>query len=302
MKRVRQQFADTMLELGQQDEKLVVMVGDISHGILQPFAKACPNRYYNTGILEPTLMSMAAGLAKSGLFPVLHTITPFLIERSFEQLKLDFCYQKLHGNIVTVGSAFDYASLGCTHHCYGDFALLKTLEGMQITYPATAQEFDSLFKQTYRNESPTYFRIPERSHAVELSDIRFGKGVRLTDGNNMSLIVTGPQLANAISAMALSEFRIELIYIHTIRPLDEELIRASIAKTKRVIVLEEHMRSGGLGDDVLRITRDIDSVQFASMSIPDKFVRDYGTYDDHCKALGFTPDNIAIIAEGLCKK
>jgi len=89
-KQVRQQFADTMLAVGQEDPDLVVMVGDISHGILQPFAKACPGRYYNVGILEPTMMSIGAGLARAGLFPVIHTIAPFLIERAFEQIKLDF--------------------------------------------------------------------------------------------------------------------------------------------------------------------------------------------------------------------
>ena len=157
---VRQQFADTMLAVGQEDLFLFVVVGDISHGIMQPFARACPGRYYNVGILEPTMMSMCAGLARSGLNPVVHTIAPFLIERSFEQIKLDFCYHKLHGNIVAVGSAFDYSNLGVTHHCYGDFAMLKTLPGVEITYPASLVEFDMLFRQAYANKSVTYYRFP----------------------------------------------------------------------------------------------------------------------------------------------
>jgi transketolase len=98
MKSTRQQFADTMLNVGKENQSLVVMVGDIGHGILKPFAEACQGRYYNVGILEPTMVSMAAGLAASGLCPVIHTIAPFLIERSFEQIKLDFCYHKLPGN------------------------------------------------------------------------------------------------------------------------------------------------------------------------------------------------------------
>ena len=146
-KSLRQQFADTLISLGKEDSGLVVMVGDISHGILKPLAEACPGRYYNIGILEPTMVSMGAGLAAAGLCPVIHTIAPFLIERSFEQIKLDFCYHKLPGNIVTVGSAFDYSNLGCTHHCYGDFALLKTLQRIQICFPASAVEFDQLFRQ-----------------------------------------------------------------------------------------------------------------------------------------------------------
>ena len=225
-KQVRQQFADTMLDVGQQDPSLVVMVGDISHGILQPFAKACPGRFYNIGILEPTMLSMGAGLARAGLYPVIHTIAPFLIERGFEQIKLDFCYHGLYGNIVTVGSAFDYAYLGCTHHCYGDFALLKTLERVEIAYPSTPVEFDTLFKQAYRNDSVTVYRVPGSQHGVEFqsSDLQFGKGIKVADGSDVTLIATGPQLKSAIGARELLAGRkcsAEVIYIHTIRPLDE---------------------------------------------------------------------------------
>ena len=306
MKRIRQQFADTVLAVGDDDDKLVVMVGDISHGILQPFAKAHPDRYYNTGILEQTLMSMAAGLARTGLYPVLHTITPFVIERAFEQIKLDFCYQKLHGNIVTVGSAFDYASLGCTHHCYGDFALLKTLEGVDIVYPGSAQEFDALFRQCYRNDRLTYYRIPERSHGYGIVNPTFGVGVKYAGGDDVTIIATGPHLRTAMDAGSMLDrqhgISAEIIYIHTICPLDSEMIVNSVSKTKCVIVIEEHMRSGGLTDDVLALVWPVGLIAVASISIPGKFVRDYGTYDDHCKALGFTAENVARVAENLCTR
>src|SRR3989338_7123572 len=114
MKELRQEFADTLLEVGKADEDLVVLVGDISHFKLVPFAKECPGRYYNIGICEPTMVNMAAGLSLLGFHPVVHTIAPFIVERSYEQIKLDFGYQKLVLNIMTVGSAFDYSTLGCT--------------------------------------------------------------------------------------------------------------------------------------------------------------------------------------------
>jgi len=296
-KGVRQQFSETMLAVGQEDPNLIVLVSDISHFRLQPFAKACPGRYYNIGICEPTIMSMSAGLSRMGYHPVVHTIAPFLIERSFEQIKLDFCYQKLGGNLVSVGSAFDYSNLGCTHHCYGDFALIKTLPGAQITYPASGVEFDTLFRQVYNNEYLTLFRIPEHPHEVEFKaqDIRFGKGIRVVEGKNLTIVATGPQLGNAMAArdgLKTSGWDAEVIYIHTIRPLDTELIRASIRKTKAAIVIEEHMQSGGLGDEVLRATRDIPEVQYSSLSIPDKFITEYGSYQDHCERLGLTKEGI----------
>ncbi|MCJ7655822.1 MAG: hypothetical protein MUO97_11105, partial [Dehalococcoidia bacterium] len=288
MKDIRQQFADTILEVGQCDPNLVVLVGDISHFILQPFAKTCPGRYYNVGICEPTILSMAAGLSKMGFYPVVHTIAPFILERSFEQIKLDFCYQQLGGNLVTVGGVFDYSNLGCTHHCYGDFALLKTLPNTQIIHPASPLEFDTLFRQTYRSGKLTLFRIPSHQHAQEfsVSEIRFGKGIKVVEGSNLTIVVTGPQLRNAMATretLSKMGWDAEILYIHTIRPLDMELICASVRKTRRVLVIEEHMQSGGLGDDVLRAVRDVSDLQFSSLSIPDVFVTGYGTYEDHCE-------------------
>ena len=95
-KKIRQQFADTVFSIGKKNNKIVVFVGDISHGIMQPFAKRFPNRYYNIGICEPAMVNVAAGLSKMGLIPIVHTITPFLIERSFEQIKLDIDQQNVN--------------------------------------------------------------------------------------------------------------------------------------------------------------------------------------------------------------
>ncbi len=293
-KPIRQQFVDTALKVGTADPKLVVLVADISHFLFQPFARACPGRYYNVGICESAIVSMAAGLAKIGFYPVFHTIAPFIIERSFEQIKLDFCYQKIGGNLVTVGSVFDYSNLGCTHHCYGDFALIKTLPGAEIVCPATAVEFDLLFQQTYDNNNLTVFRIPAHQHAQGFStdEIRFGKGIKVAEGDRLTIVAAGPQLRSALDArntLADMGWNPEVLYIHTIRPLDAELIRQSANKTGHILVIEEHMQSGGLGDDVLRATKDISGLRYSLLNIPDRFVTSYGTYEQHCEKLGLTP-------------
>jgi len=296
-KSIRQQFADTILAVGQDDHNLVVLIGDISHFILQPFAKACPGRFYNIGICEPTIMSMGAGLAKAGLYPVLHTIAPFLIERSFEQIKLDFCYHKLGGNLVTVGSAFDYANLGCTHHCYDDWALLKSFPNTQIMYPSSPVEFDTLFRQTYQNGYLTLFRLPEHQHGYEFhqKEIINGEAIKLTDGQRLTIVTTGPHLRDALEAreeLTALGYEPEIIYIHTIKPLDTDLIYASALKTRRVLVLEEHNRIGGVGEDVLRTIFGINDIQFNWIGIPEVFIRDYRPYEQHCEALGLTRDGI----------
>jgi len=301
-KSIREQFADTLTDVGQADPDLVVVVGDISHGVLQPFAKACPGRYFNIGILEQTTVSLGAGMARVGLVPVLHTIAPFLIERAFEQIKLDFCYHQLPGNIITVGSAFDYSNLGCTHHCYNDFALLKTLPNVDITYPGTAVEFDALFRECYRNSKLSYYRVPGTSHGVEFkaADIKPGQGIKVADGSDITLVATGPHLKTARGVrdrLASGGRSAEILYIHTIRPLDVDLVRASIAKTRAVVVIEEHMRSGGLGDEVLRETRDIDTVRFASAAIPDAFVTGYGKYEELCESVGLSVDGVMALID-----
>ena len=293
---MRQQFADTILEVGQEDPKLSVLISDISHFILQPFAKACPGRFYNIGICEPTMVSMAAGLARTGLHPVVHTIAPFIIERSFEQIKLDFCYQGLSGNIVTVGSAFDYANLGCTHHCYDDFALIKSLPRTQIIYPASCVEFDLLFRETYNNDHVTIFRLPEHQHeqVIDPSLIKLGQAIRFTEGSDLTIIAAGPQLKNAVLARQELERQgksIEIIYIPTIHPLDAPTIHQSIAKTKRVVVIEEHNCSGGVGDDVRRIIMDIPNVKMVHLGIKG-FIRDYGTYEQLCAQAGLSVEGI----------
>lgn len=296
---MRQAFADTMLEIGQKDDNLAVLIGDISHFILQPFAEKCPGRFYNIGICEQTIVNMAAGLSKVGFHPVVHTISPFIIERAFEQIKIDFGYQKLGVNLVTVGSAFDYGALGCTHHCYDDFALLKNIPGMEIIFPGSPIEFNLLFKQRYDNGLPTYFRLPAATHDVNLKkeQIIFGKGITIKTGGNLTIIAIGSQLKTAMLSIApLNDISIdaEVIYLPTIQPLDRKLILRSLAKTKRCLVIEEHGKYGGVYDDILRLVADEPgmNIRYSSINIGDKFVHEYGSYEDHCDKLGFTPENI----------
>ena len=296
---MRNQFARTLEDVGESDEKLVVLLGDISVFLLRNFQKRFPDRFYNIGICEQTIISMAAGLSAIGFHPVIHTITPFTVERCYEQIKIDLCYQKVGANIVSVGSAFDYAALGCTHHCYEDFAILRPMPNMQIVYPSSEVEFDALFKQTYNNGYPTYFRLPATKHGVQFSSnqIEFGKGIRIKEGNTLTIIVTGPQLKNAI--VASQTLDTEIIYIHTIKPLDTELIRQSARKTGKVLTIEEHNVIGGLGDEVSRAIEDIGSITQVRMGIEDKFLTEYGSYEQHCSSLGLDVKGIKSKIEGL---
>lgn len=296
MKKLRQEFADTMLEVGLTDPNLVVMVGDISHGILQKFAQGCPGRYYNIGICEPTIVNMAAGISKSGLVPVVHTIAPFLIERAYEQIKLDFGYQHLGVNLISVGSAFDYAQLGCSHHCYADISLFGHFKRAKIFYPGSALEFNLLFKKSYNDGDINYFRLTEFPHGIEFQphQIEVGKGIKVREGKDITLITMGAQLKNVVEAANLLHSRgieAEILYFHTIKPFDQQLVRESANKTKRVLVAEEASAHDGLFNYVLRATLGLEKVKHSQIAIED-FVHGYGTYEELCDQVGLSTSGI----------
>lgn len=296
MKKLRQEFADTMLEVGLQEPRLIVMVGDISHGILQPFAKAYPGRYFNIGICEPTIVNMAAGIAKTGLIPVVHTIAPFIIERAYEQIKLDFGYQKLGLNLISVGSAFDYAQLGCSHHCYTDISLMSHFQNSQIFFPASPIELNILFKSVFDKGTINYFRLPEVSHGIPLlpEDIRPGKAIKIMNGENLTIVAIGPQLKTAIAASHLLKNRnlsTEILYYPTIKPFDSDILLASIIKTRKVLVIEEVSAQDGVFNRVLRALKDVPDVQYSQIAIRD-FIHMYGTYEELCEEAGFSVKGI----------
>lgn len=287
MKKLRQEFSDTMVEVGINDQELVVMVGDISHGILKPYAESCPGRYFNIGICEPSIVNLACGLSKVGLNPVVHTIAPFVTERSYEQIKLDFGYQNLSMNLITVGGSFDYAQLGCSHHCYTDVSLLAHLKNSVITVPGSPIEFNKLFKDIYKQETINYFRLTEHAHGVEFKEeeIELGKAIKVAMGDDITIAALGPQLKNALLAReSLQSFGIaaEILYYHSFKPFDSESIKKSVSKTKHLISLEELSAHDGLFNQCLHSLIGISDIKFCQMAVED-FIRGYGSYEELCK-------------------
>lgn len=192
---MRKQLIKTVSDLLDQDEKIVLLLGDISvYGFREAFKKH-PKRVYNIGICEQATVSLAAGLAAEGMMPIFHTIAPFMVERAFEQLKVDFGYQHLPGIFISVGASYDYASLGCTHHCPGDVALMQTIPGMRIFTPGTAEEFDFYLRMVSRANYPTYFRLSEESNkTMSLS------GTVWKHGSKAQVVAIGPMLDKVVEA------------------------------------------------------------------------------------------------------
>ena len=304
---MRQTFANTVTDLAQQDQNIVVMVADISHGIFGEFREKIKNRYYNIGICEPAIVNMAAGLNKVGINPIVHTIAPFLIERSFEQIKLDFGYQNMNINLVSVGGSFDYSKLGCSHHSYEEVAILKHFARAQIFLPGSNVEFETLFKQHYKDNKINYFRITEypHNHNIEIDKIKNKYSYKVRDGKDLTIVALGNQLKNSIKAADIlnTENKIEsdIIYFNAIRPFESEIFLRSIAKTKKFICIEELSKSGGLYEDCLKSSIEInEKINSAHLSISD-FIHDYGSYDELSFSAGLSVENIILQARELIK-
>ena len=293
---LRESFAETMVEIGIKDENLVVLVGDISHGILQPFAKKFPHRYYNIGICEPSIVNMAAGISELGLIPVVHTIAPFLIERSYEQIKLDFGYQKRGINLISVGSAFDYSQLGCSHHCYTDVSLIGHIENSQVFVPGSVKEFEELFTQSYSDKSVNYFRLTENPHTLDTLNwnIKVGKAILVREGNDVTIVAIGAQLHSAFEASKVLQgegIEVEILYYPTIKPFDSDAVKKSVLKTKKLVTIEELSASDGVFNLCLNSIIGINDLIVKQLAIKG-FIHGYGSYVDLCEKAGLTTKNL----------
>ena len=276
----------TVESLLTADSRLVVLLGDISVFGFRNAFQLHPQRIYNVGICEQAMTSMAAGLAKTGLIPVLHSIAPFVVERCFEQIKVDFCYQKLPGNIVSVGASYDYAALGCTHHCPGDVAVLHTLPGMEIVVPGTPGEFDQLFRAAYAGPHPTYFRLSERSNP-ETHEVKFGRANVLKQGKKATVIAVGPTLPAVLAAV--QDLDVTLLYYTTVAPFDGDALKQNNPGGK--IVLVEPFYAGTLVADI-HAALGTTAVAIETVGVPHRFLTDYGHAEEHDEAIGLTPAGI----------
>ena len=153
---MRKQFRDTIVDIN--DDKVVLILGDVSVYLFNEFESNNPDKVFNLAVGENSLVSVSAGLSSQGLIPFVHTINPFLSDRSYEQIKLDMLYNQFGGNIVTCGATFDYAFDGASHHCHNDIANLRLLPDIEVLQPGSDKEVDVLVRSQYNNGKTTYYR------------------------------------------------------------------------------------------------------------------------------------------------
>jgi transketolase len=283
---MRKQFANTIKEIIKKNKNLFIILCDIGvfgfREIFQKFNK----QIINIGILEQSTISFSAGLSKCGFIPVVHTIAPFLVERALEQIKIDYGYQKLRGNLVSVGGSYDYSSLGCTHHCPGDINILKSIPEIEIIVPGCSGEFDKLFKLLYSNKKLTYFRLSETENSIE-NDVEPYKLKIFKKGTKGTIIAIGPVLN--LLKKEVNSFDLNILYCTTIKPFDFKTFNKIIKKNEKILIIEPFYK-GSVHDAVLQNEKKFLSIK--SISIPNKFIYDYGEKKDIDKKIGFSKNKI----------
>lgn len=278
---MRKQFKQTLMELAGKDDRITIILGDVSVYLFNDFMDKYPDRFYNMGICENTLISVSAGLSSQGFVPFVHTIAPFITERSLEQIKLDMCYNRFGGNIVSCGASFDYAWDGATHHCYTDLSILRLLPGIEVIQPGSRKELEVLLRGQYNNGKTTYFRLSDHPHDIDMN-VEFGKGVVLKDYSSKVTVVTaGPILGNVMEACR--DLDVNIVYFHTIKPIDRELINR-FRNTKLIVIHDAF----GLYEAVC----EVPFIKASYHGIPDEFCSWYGTLVEIRKKIGLDPESI----------
>jgi len=280
---MRKQFYKTLETVIKTDARVIVLLGDIGVFGCRNIFSNFPNQIINIGVCEQSMISMAAGLAREGFIPIVHTIAPFMVERGLEQLKLDVGYQKLPVKIVSIGGSYDYASLGVTHHCPADVAIIKTIPSFNIIVPGCAEEFNKLFLNTYDNSSPTYYRLSDYNHTKSITVSSVYPNV-IKEGTLGTIIVVGNLLSNVLDAT--EKLDVSVLYYTTLHPFDTSILQSHYNRGKIVIV--EPFYEGTLVNDVVNafIKRPI---AVKSIGVSRYFHTYYGKKEEHDKLYRLTP-------------
>jgi len=283
---MRKKFNSVVSALMEQDKDAILLLGDIGvynfHKTLDDF----PDRAFNIGILEQSMVGVAAGFSLEGYTPIVHTIAPFIVERAFEQIKIDFGYQGLPGNFVSVGASFDYAALGCTHHCPGDVNLLSNIPGVNVFVPGDDQEFEYLFRNNWKNGQLNYFRLSEHQNSVS-QNLSGGSFSQLKTGRLGTIIVVGPVLDRVLEAT--EHIDADLLYLNSFPKDGLNLSNFDCISNKLVII--EPYYSGLVLQNLSPILAK-NAHRILQIGVPRKFLTNYGSVDEHYTSIGFDPPQL----------
>ena len=254
----RDAYGNALVEFAEEYKNLVVMDADLAGATKTGvFKKAYPDRHFNAGIAEGNMMGIAAGLAATGKIPFVSSFAMFAAGRAYEQIRNSVGYPHLNVKIGATHAGISVGEDGATHQCNEDIALMRTIPGMVVLNPADAVEARAAVKAALEYEGPVYLRFGRLAVPVfndpEEYKFEMGKGIVLKEGKDVAIIATGLCVNEALQAadmLAADGIQAKVINIHTIKPLDEELVVAAAKECGKVVTVEEHSVIGGLGSAV----------------------------------------------------
>ena len=275
----RESYGNALAELGAEYENLLVLDADLAGATKTGiFKKAFPERHIDCGIAEGNMMSIAAGLATTGKVPFASSFAMFAAGRAFEQVRNSIGYPHLNVKIGATHAGISVGEDGATHQCNEDIALMRTIPGMVVINPSDDVEAKAAVRAAYEHEGPVYLRFGRLAVPVinDREDYKFeiGKGVVLREGKDVTLVATGLEVAETLEAaemLAADGIDAKIINIHTIKPLDEDLIVAAAKETGKVVTIEEHSVIGGLGSAVCDVLSEKAPTEVLKIGVNDTF-------------------------------
>ena len=304
----RDGYGKGLVALGAEHNNVVVLDADLAGSTKTGmFQKAYPDRHFNCGIAEGNMMSVAAGLASTGLVPFASSFAMFAAGRAFEQIRNSIGYPALNVKIGATHGGISVGEDGARHQCCEDFALMRSIPGMVIICPADAVEAEAAVKAAYAHQGPVYLRFGRLAVPVfheEGFEFTIGKGEVMRDGSDVAIIANGLLVYEAVQAgEKLAEMGINAMIINmsTVKPIDEELVLEAARKCGRIITCEEHSIIGGLGEAVCSFLSENLPTPVKRIGVQDVF-GESGPAAELLKKYGLCADNIVEVAKDFCGK
>jgi len=278
MKLTRQGWADALLELGEKNEKVVVLDADLAKSTLTCLYKErFPKRFFDMGIAEQNMVNTAGGLSLTGLVPFVTTYGVFVSGRAWEQIRTSICYGELNVKFGGAHGGISVGPDGATHQALEEISIMRVLPGMTVIVPTDYYETKKAVIAAEKIDGPVYIRFGrEKVPVVTSEDAEFevGKANIMREGSDVTIVACGPMVAEALDAadeLAKDEIEAEVINLHTIKPIDKDAIIASAKKTGAVVTAEEHQMAGGMGSAVMEVLAQNHSVPIEMVGINDTF-------------------------------
>lgn len=301
---MRNTFADTFYEAGKRDERLAVVVADISPaGSIQKFREDFPDRFVNTGVSEQIMIGMCAGMALRGLRPFAYTIATFTLFRPFEFIRDDLCYQNLPVTVVGIGGGVTYSTLGGTHHAMEDVAVAAAIPNMTVIAPCDPAETRAATLWCARQtHGPVYLRLGKAGEPDFTSTApepwEFGKLRYLKRGRDVCILTYGPIMKVASGLVERFEKAgktVSVVSVHTLKPLDRDGIADALQNHGQVVVIEEMVPRGSLAGQVKEIAWDHRArCRLDTFTLQDRFIHNYGSHNDLLAAHGLDLTSISV--------